>query len=64
MKTSEAIQFFGSQVALKQALKLKARQTIHAWGEYPPEGRQYQIEVLTDGKLRAERREKVGMRNS
>lgn len=55
MKTQDAINHFGSQVALKQALKLKARQTIHAWGEYPPEGRQYQIEVLTDGKLRAER---------
>lgn len=55
MKTSDAIEHFGSQVALKKALKLKARQTIHAWGEYPPEGRQYQIEVLTGGKLKAER---------
>ena len=55
MKTSDAIEYFGSQVALKKALKLKARQTIHAWGEFPPVGRQYQIEVLTNGKLKAER---------
>lgn len=54
MKTQDAINFFGSQVALKKALNLKARQTIHAWGEYPPPGRQFQIEVLTNGKLKAE----------
>lgn len=58
MKTQDAINHFGSQVALKRALNLKARQTIHSWGEYPPEGRQYQIEVLTAGKLKAERNEK------
>lgn len=55
MKTQDAIQHFGSQVALKRALNLKARQTIHAWGEFPPAGRQYQIEILTGGKLKAER---------
>ena len=59
MKTQDAIQYFGSQVALKRALKLKARQTIHAWGEFPPDGRQYQIEVLTGGKLKAERQAKA-----
>jgi len=59
MKTSEAINFFGSQKALKEALNLKARQTIHAWGEIPPPGRQYQIEVLTNGALRAERKDKA-----
>ncbi len=58
MKTQDAIDHFGSQVALKRALNLKARQTIHSWGEYPPVGRQYQIEVMTGGKLKAERTNK------
>lgn len=55
MKTKDAIEYFGSQRKLQEALRLKARQTIHAWGEFPPPGRQYQIEILTNGDLRAER---------
>ena len=55
MKTQEAIDHFGSVVRLATALKLKTRQTVYAWGEYPPAGRQYQIEILTNGALKAER---------
>lgn len=55
MKTVEAIQHFGTQKSLCTALGIGTRQTIHAWGEYPPVGRQYQLEVITNGKLRAER---------
>lgn len=55
MKTIDAIKYYGSQRKLKEILGLRARQTIHAWGEYPPPGRQYQIEILTNGELRAER---------
>jgi hypothetical protein len=55
MTTQEAVRYFGTQLKLCEALGLNARQTIHAWGEYPPVGRQYQLEVITNGKLRAER---------
>ena len=56
MKTADAINHFGTQKNLCMALGIKTRQTIHAWGDFPPPGRQYQIEVLTNGKLRAERK--------
>jgi hypothetical protein len=55
MKTQDAIQFFGSQENLRTVLKIKSRQTIRSWGDFPPDGRQYQIEVVTNGALRAER---------
>ena len=61
MKTQEAIDYFGNQRKLCDALRLKARQTIHAWGEYPPAGRQYQIEILTNGALKAERQSDVAI---
>jgi hypothetical protein len=53
MKTLDAIQFFGSQESLKAALQLRTRKM--PWGEHPPLARQYQIEVVTNGALRAER---------
>jgi hypothetical protein len=53
MTTQEAVEHFGGQKHLIAALGLKARQTVTAWGDYPPIGRQYQIEVLTNGKLKA-----------
>lgn len=63
MRTSDAIRHFGSQKKLCAALGLKVRQTIHAWGEFPPMTRQYQIEVITGGALRAERPEETGSPN-
>jgi hypothetical protein len=55
MKTKEAIEHFGSVPALAAALGMRSRQAVYYWGEYPTPGRQYQIEVLTNGALRAER---------
>lgn len=55
MRTKEAIQHFGSVPLLVKALKLKARQTIYAWGEYPPFPRQCQIQLLTKNKLKADK---------
>jgi hypothetical protein len=55
MKTSDAINHFGSSTKLAHAMGLASRQAVHYWGEYPPIPRQYQIEVLTNGALRAER---------
>lgn len=55
MRTKEAIQHYGSVPALAAALGLTSRQAVYYWGEFPPPGRQYQIEILTNGTLRAER---------
>lgn len=54
MTTDEAIKFFTRPVLYK-LLKLRTpRQTVSAWGERPPMGRQYQIEILSGGQLRAD----------
>jgi hypothetical protein len=54
MKTSEAVARFGSVRGLAEALGV-TEQAIYLWGEYPPALRQYEIEELTRGKLKAER---------
>ncbi len=56
MTTQQAIQFFGSVKALAQALDIYP-QAVMMWGDYPPRGRQYEIEVMTSGSLKAEPRE-------
>lgn len=53
MTKEEAITFYGSQEALARAIKVK-QPTVAGWGEYPPLTRQIDIEVATDGKLKAE----------
>lgn len=53
MKTSEAIEFFGGISALARALNIKPP-SIHDWGEYPPIARQFHIQVVTKGKLKAD----------
>jgi hypothetical protein len=50
MKTQEAIDHFGGIRQLAEVLKTWP-QTIYQWGEYPPKGRQYELQVITDGKL-------------
>jgi hypothetical protein len=54
MTTQEAIDHFGSIKKLAQELDIWAH-VIYRWGEYPPKARQYEIEVKTDGQLKAER---------
>ncbi len=54
MKTEEAVAFFGGVKKLADALGVWP-QVIYAWGERPPMGRQYELEVKTDGKLKADR---------
>lgn len=55
MTTDEAIEWAGgTQAALAAALGIK-QPSVAKWGEYPPEGRQYQIELLSGGRLKAER---------
>lgn len=52
MKTSDAVRYFGTQAALAKALGIK-RQSINDWGDTVPLARQYQIERMTRGKLKA-----------
>lgn len=51
MTTKEAIEFFGTRAELARALDIYAG-AITQWGEEPPRSRQWQIQVLTKGKLK------------
>lgn len=53
MTTEQAINHFGSRDKLAKALGIWVS-AVYAWGEYPPELRQYEIEVKTNGALKAE----------
>lgn len=52
MKTELAVDYFGTKAAIADALGIK-RSAVSQWGETIPQGRAYQIEVLTGGKLKA-----------
>ena len=54
MKTKDAIAHFGSVRALADALGISVF-AVYQWGEQVPthRGRDFQIEVLTGGKLKA-----------
>ncbi|WP_270809068.1 Cro/CI family transcriptional regulator [Aeromonas sp. QDB08] len=52
MTTSNAVRYFGSKAAIARALGIN-KAAVSQWGETIPEGRAYQIEVLTGGKLKA-----------
>lgn len=53
MKTTDAINYYGSGVALTAVLGLSSGAVSH-WGEYPPDARQVQLERITFGAIRAE----------
>jgi len=52
VKTSAAIEIFGSVRALADELGITV-QAIYQWGHEVPVSREYQIQVITDGKLKA-----------
>ena len=54
MKTQEAIEHYGSIKALGEALGIWPH-VIYRWKESPPLARQYELEVKTGGKLKADR---------
>jgi len=54
MTTKEAIDHFGGIKQLAETLSIWPH-VIYRWGAYPPMARQYEIEVKTDGKLKAEK---------
>jgi|DEB19_MinimDraft_2_1074335.scaffolds.fasta_scaffold00274_3 hypothetical protein len=64
MLLSEAIAFFGSDVELAEALDVTP-QAISGWRcrsgnpEFVPSARQYQLQILSRGKLRADIPEKA-----
>ena len=53
MKTDEAVKFFGGKKQLADALGVWP-QVIYQWGEYPPQARQYELQVKTENALIAE----------
>lgn len=54
MTRTDAIKHFGSIQAMAAALGI-SYEAIRQWGDEIPELRQYQIEILTEGKLRADK---------
>jgi len=52
MKTREAIAHFGSIKQLAKELDIWPH-NVSRWGECPPMARQYEIEVKTEGQLKA-----------
>ena len=53
MTYDEAIGHFGTQVKLAEALGI-AQPTVSCWNREIPPPYQYQLEVITRGKLRAD----------
>lgn len=53
MKTREAISAVGGVQKLCRLLEC-TRAAIYQWGEEVPEGRQYELEVKTDGLLKSD----------
>ena len=53
MKTKDAVEFFGGIKKLAQELSIWPH-VIYRWGDNPPMARQYEIEVKTNGALKAE----------
>lgn len=54
MTTNEAIEHFGGVRPLAEALQVWP-QVVYQWGDCPPMGRQYELEVKTGGALKADR---------
>jgi hypothetical protein len=64
MKTAAAVKFFGSVKDLAEKLEISDK-AIYQWGEDVPEPRNFQIEVLSGGQLKArddesQRQEAIG----
>jgi hypothetical protein len=50
MTTQEAVQLWGGQTRLAKALGI-TRDAVHKWKQYPPMDKQFQIMVLSGGRL-------------
>lgn len=54
MKTKDAVTYFGTKTALARALGTQ-KSAISNWGEIVPRGRAFELEVITQGKLKVDR---------
>lgn len=54
MNAKEAIQHFGNIKNLADALQIKYVQSVYQWGDKVPMRRQYQLQLMTKGKLKAD----------
>ena len=54
MKTQDAIDYYKGIRQLAEALETWP-QTVYQWGEYPPMVSQYELQIKTGGKLKAEK---------
>ena len=59
MKTDEAVAHYGGVKKLADVLGVWP-QVVYAWGERPPMSRQYELEVKTEGELKADREKELG----
>ena len=59
MNTQEAVAHYGGVKKLADALGVWP-QVVYAWGEKPPMSRQYELEVKTEGQLKADREKELG----
>lgn len=55
MTLNEAIEHFGSKKGIADALDVN-KSTVTNWGEKIPIGRQFEIQVITKGKLKASKK--------
>lgn len=53
MRTADAISHFKTASALARSLRITP-QAITSWGELVPKVRQYELERITNGKLKAD----------
>jgi DNA-binding transcriptional regulator YdaS (Cro superfamily) len=58
MNTAAAVNYFGSKAEIARVLGI-GKTAVTNWGETIPIGRAYQIEVITNGALKAPRPEKT-----
>lgn len=56
MTTQEAIDYYGDRKSLAHALGIWPH-TTYKWGDRPPLNKQYELEVKTKGKLKADKAE-------
>lgn len=54
MTTQEAIDYFGGRKELAHQLGIWPH-TTYKWGDRPPLNKQYELEVKTNGKLKADK---------
>lgn len=56
MTTNQAVRYFGGKKELASALDIWPH-NIARWGRRPPLKRQYELEIMTGGALKADRDE-------